>query len=368
MNVVGMRDRAAVNHSPAGIVDCDIHVLPKTPRDILPFLSQRWQAHLQQYGNHLRQPYSAGLAWPKVAPATARRDAWPPSGGPPGSDLDFMRVQHLDPNNVAYGILQVLEPGGGRQRNPDYAIALSRAVNDWQCEAWTRQESRLKASITIAQEEAAAAVAEIDRVGDMPDFVQILLAPRCEELLGRSRYWPIYEAAIRHDLPIALHVGGANGHAATAGIGHPSFYFEEHHANVHSMQAAMTSLILDGVFEAFPALQIVMVEAGFAWAPSLGWRLDKHWARLRSEVPHVKRPPSDYIHSNFWFTTQPADEPEHPEHLRDAIDWIGPDRILLSSDYPHWDFDDPRHAFKLKLGKSEIERIYAGNARGLYRL
>jgi hypothetical protein len=59
---------------------------------------------------------------------------------------------------------------------------------------------------------------------------------------------------------------------------------------------------------------------------------------------------------------------EHPEQLRDAIDWIGPDRILLSSDYSHWDFDDRRHAFKLKLGKSEIGRIYAGNARGLSRL
>src|SRR3974390_2357985 len=103
--------------SRTAIIDCDVHPLPKSPTEILPFLPEEWRDHLLTYGNHLRQPYAGGIAWPKVAPGTARRDAWPPSGGPPGSDLDFMRAQHLDPNGVECGILQVLEPGGSRQRN-----------------------------------------------------------------------------------------------------------------------------------------------------------------------------------------------------------------------------------------------------------
>ena len=35
------------------------------------------------------------------------------------------------------------------------------------------------------------------------------------------------------------------------------------------------------------------------------------------------------------------EEAETPEHLIDVMDWIGWDRILFASDYPHWDFDDP---------------------------
>jgi len=351
-----------------GIVDCDIHPLPRTQDEILSFLPARWRDHLQTYGNHLRQPFSRGLAWPKASPGTARRDAWPPSGGPPGSDLDFMRTQHLDLNGVECGILQVLEPGGSRQRNPQYAVALSHAVNDWQKEMWTQPERRLRASIMAAQEETEAAVAEIELRAKDPDFVQILLAPRCEETLGRSRYWPIYAAAERNDLPLGFHVGGANGHPATAGIGHPSTYFEEHHANVHSMQALVTSLILEGVFERFTRLKVVIIEAGFAWVPALAWRLDKHWARMRSEVPGVKHPPSEYIHRHFWFTSQPSDEPAKPEHLQDSIDWIGADRILFATDYPHWDYDDPAHAFGLRLSSADMQRIYRDNAHTVFRL
>ena len=40
-------------------------------------------------------------------------------------------------------------------------------------------------------------------IADNPLFIQITVPPRSSEPLGRQRYWPIYEAAQRHDLPIA---------------------------------------------------------------------------------------------------------------------------------------------------------------------
>ena len=48
-------------------------------------------------------------------------------------------------------------------------------------------------------------------------------------------------------------------------------------------------MVLEGVFEEFPKLRVLLVETGFAWAPALCWRLDQHWERMRDEVPHVKR-------------------------------------------------------------------------------
>ena len=47
------------------------------------------------------------------------------------------------------------------------------------------------------------------------------------------------------------------------------------------METLVTSLVVEGVFEQIPNLQVVLVEGGFAWLPALCWRLDKHWKRLR---------------------------------------------------------------------------------------
>ena len=49
------------------------------------------------------------------------------------------------------------------------------------------------------------------------------------------------------------------------------------------------------------------------------------------------------------------------------LDWIGPDRIMFSTDYPHWDQDDPRYAFKVKLPTDWNRMIFRDNARALYR-
>ena len=91
----------------------------------------------------------------------------------------------------------------------------------------------------------------------------------------------------------------------------------------------------------FPILRVVFIESGFGWLPSLSWRLDTHWKKLKSENPALKRLPSEYIREHIWVTTQPMEEPERPHQLLDILEWIGWDRVLYSSDYPHWDFDDP---------------------------
>ena len=350
-----------------GIVDCDIHPNFRSPADLAPFMTTRWQQHWREYGAHLRQGLSSTLAHPRMTPAVARADSWPPNGGPPGSDLAFMQSQHLDAYGIEHGMLMCLRPGGCDERNLDFGAALCRATNDWQVEAWVKQEPRLSAGITIAQEDTAAAVAEIERCAGDRSFRVINMPPRMAEPPGRHRYWPIYEAAQAAGLPIGIHISGVPGHPSTS-AGWPSFYMQEHHANAQSMQAVVTSLIMEGVLERFPDLKFVLIECGFAWAPSIGWRLDKLWQRMRSEVPHVKRPPSDYIRERFWFTTQPIEETEEPGHLREIIDWIGWDKLLFSTDYPHWDFDDPRYTFRFQLTDSERRAIFRDNARTVFAL
>ena len=101
-------------------------------------------------------------------------------------------------------------------------------------------------------------------------------APRANEPLGRSRYWPIFALAQELDLPIGIHSGGYGGHAPTGG-GWLSYYTEEHQSNAHSMAAQLTSLVLEGVPERFPKLKVVFIEGGFGYIPSTTWRMDQHF-------------------------------------------------------------------------------------------
>ena len=209
------------------IIDCDVHPSIHAHADLEQFMPKRWQEHLRTYGSHLRTPYIGTTPYPRSSPLIARRDAWPPTGGPPGSDLDFMRKQHLDPLDVEFGILQVLDLFIFSQQNLEFGAAIQRAINDWQLAFWSDREPRLKASILAGQDDTQLAIAEIERCAKIGRYVQINVCPRANEPLGRRRYWPIYERAQELGLPLGIHVGGYGGHAPTGG-GWPSYYVEEH--------------------------------------------------------------------------------------------------------------------------------------------
>ena len=58
------------------------------------------------------------LPYPRMMAAGMRMDAFP-EDGPPGSDLELMRRQHLDANGVEFGMLIALSRGGMEERNLD---------------------------------------------------------------------------------------------------------------------------------------------------------------------------------------------------------------------------------------------------------
>ncbi|HVV93092.1 MAG TPA: amidohydrolase family protein [Hyphomicrobiales bacterium] len=349
-----------------GIVDCDIHPTMNRLSALYPYLDERWHRHIETFGVPVPQAFAAAMSYPRWGRDGGNRlDSRPPNGGAPGSDLAFMQEQHLDPNNIELGVLQPMRPQAINQRNIELGVALASAVNDWQVATWCEPEPRLKGSLIVPQEDPAAAIVEIERHAGSPHFVQVGLSPRGIEPLGRKRYWPVYEAAEAHGMPIGIHVGGFSGRPPS-NLGWHSFYIEDHHLTSEAMQALVMSFVLEGVFEQFPRLKLVLIEGGFVWCPSLCWRMDKNWKILKSEVPHLKRAPSEYVREHIWFTTQPVDEPADPSYLADMMEWLGWDRILFSTDYPHWDFDDPKFAFKTRLGETERKMIFRDNARALY--
>ena len=297
--------------------------------------------------------------------AGQRVDAYPADGRPPGSDLPLMRKQHLDRNGVQVGMLVALARGGMEEQNQDFAAALSHAVNDWQIEEWVKPEPRLRAGIVVPQED--------------PRPLSRRSSARAKPRSARSssRRAPPSRSAggatgrssrprKRAGLPIGLHPAGASGGYPSTGSGWPTYYMQEHYSFETGMQGVLASLVFEGVFERFPDLRVCLIELGFTWVPALCWRMDKHWQRMRKEVPHLKRPPSEYVREHFWFATQPIEEPENPQHLTDIIDWLGWDRLVFSTDYPHWDFDDPRYTFKINLTERQRAKIFRENAKALY--
>ena len=95
------------------VIDCDIHPALKSPKALDPYLSERWRRHRDTIGDR----GFAGSYYPRANPNAARTDAWPPSGLPPGADLDFMRYQLLDAWDMDFGVLQPL---------PNYPVAITQ--------------------------------------------------------------------------------------------------------------------------------------------------------------------------------------------------------------------------------------------------
>ncbi|MER8608470.1 amidohydrolase [Mesorhizobium sp. M1233] len=258
-----------------------------------------------------------------------------------------------------------MDAQGGR--NLDLSNALAAALNDWQIAEFVEPEDRLRASVVIVPDDAVAAVAEIEQRALDARFVQVQIFAGTTEPLGHRRFRPILEAAAHHGFPVGMHIGVTRCGARTAS-GWPSYYCEDHLVLTFAAQSQVMSLILDGVFDQLPSLKVIIIECGCTWSIGLGHRLDMLWRRMGSEVASLKHPPSHYLHQNFYFSTQPVEEPDNPEELNYLFEQIGWDRLIYASDYPHWDFDDPRYAFKARISEEHKAMLFRENAKKVYRI
>ena len=368
MNVVqgvSAQSVASTASSKMAVADCDIHPQYDSVKELYPFLEQRWMDYLENYGPIFHQQFISHPVVAKVYPRGLRPDAKPAEGRLPGSDIKFMAEQHLDPNNVKLGMLLPL-PGEQGIRNSDFATAFCAAVNDWQFHNWTSKDDRLRAAIVVAVEDPIAAAKEIDRWAGNPHFVQVALPARAGAPFGHKKFWPIYEATCRAGLRLCAHPNYSDSDLGFTSSGWPSFYIEEMSHYAQAYQAHLASMLTAGVFERFPSLRMVLIEGGMGWLPSFGWRMDKLWPKLKSEVPGLTRLPSELIRERIWITSQPIEEPADASHLKDVFDWIGWDRVMFSSDYPHWDTDDPSYVLPFQTTPQQRSDFFLNNALKFY--
>jgi len=314
-------------------VDCDVHPAVPSMEALLPHLDEHWRASVQERGIDSLD----SISYPPNAPISARPE-WRDKRGRAGTDVGQLRGQVLERWGAGFAVLNCLY-GVQLVFNEDMAAAFARAVNSWIAKDWLDRDPRLRASIVVPLQNVEYAVAEIERRAADKRFVQVLVLAMGEAPLGRRQFWPIYEAAERHGLPIGIHAGSAYRHPVTS-LGWPTYYVEDYASQAQGFQSQVASLICEGVFAKYPRLKVVLIESGVTWVPGFLWRFSKFWRGLRSEVPWVDRSPAEIFRDHFRMTIQPLDAPDSADVIARAIDHLRSDEVLLySTDYPHWQFD-----------------------------
>lgn len=314
-------------------IDCDVHpVLPGLPA-LMPYLDDMWREQVVRRG--IDELYS--ISYPSNAPITTRAD-WKGADGRTATTPELLAAQGMDPFGTGTAILHCLY-GVQLPFSEDMGAVFTRALNDWIVAEWLDRDPRLRASIVVPVQSVALAVAEIERLASDKRFVSVLLLVMGETPLGRRQHWPIYEAAERHGLSLAIHAGSSYRNPPSP-LGWTSYYTEEYVNQANAFQSQLTSLICEGVFAKFSTLKVVLLESGFTWLPGYLWRLEKFWKGVRMEVPWVDRPPGEIVRDRVRLSLQPIDAPPDADDMLRLMDHMKSDELLVfSTDYPHWQFD-----------------------------
>ena len=321
------------------LIDTDVHEMPSkglTMQDLVPYMDSHWARFLTNDGGlWLGVPKPISYAAP-VAKGGVRED-WIHGDALPGSVLEHMVEDLIEGEGVTTPIINgqlfypTVLPG-----DPEFAVALAAAYNDYQVAEWLDREPRLCGSVHVAAQVPERAAQEIDRMAEHPRVVQVILPLLTDKQWGDPFYRPVWEAAIRNDLVVVFH------HSMTTEtlLGWPRYYIEWHTmAAPQAAQNQVMSLIVNGTFDRYPELKVVMCEGGVTWVHWLMWRLDQQYRELRANVPWVKRLPSEHMRSNVRVATQPITEVTASEFVKLVEMTETQDVYVFATDYPHFDAD-----------------------------
>jgi predicted TIM-barrel fold metal-dependent hydrolase len=323
------------------LIDADVHERPPKGRgmqDLIPYIDPHWARYLKNDGGTWPGPPGMSLTYTAPLPEMVVRKDWIHKPGEyPSSRVENMISDLIEGEGVTTPIINgPLFFATDLPGDPAFAVALAKAYNDWQIAEWLDPEPRLCGSVHVAAQEPEHAAEEIDRAAEHPRLVQVILPLSSTRQFGDPVYRPIWEAAVRNRLAVAFHHSPVTGTL----FGFPRYYIEWHTAAApQAAQNQAMSLICNGVFDRYPELKVVMLEAGVTWLFWLMWRLDQQYKETRANVPWVKRLPSEHIRSNVRGSTQPITEVSASEFVKLVEMTQSHDAFVFASDYPHYDAD-----------------------------
>jgi uncharacterized protein len=255
---------------------------------------------------------------------------------------------------------------------PEFAVALCRAWNDWIADFCQADPARMKAAALLTLHDAALAAAELRRCVEARGFVgaQLMPNPVNGVNLHDPRLDPLWAEAEGLGVPICFHPAPHNygqDHFINRFLTRPSTTMTLGLNNPVELMAAVASMTAGGVLERFPRLRVAFLEGNCSWLPWLLWRLDEYWEMSsEGEDARLSMLPSGYFKRQCFISVD-ADE----EQVAWVVDKLGDANLVFSTDYPHPDsrFPEATSLFlALPIGDDSKRRILWDNCARLYGL
>ena len=267
----------------------------------------------------------------------------------------------------------------GKIANTEYAVAVTRAYNDWLYDTYLQNDSRFKGMALIPMQRPEAAVAELRRaVEDLGMCGAMLPATGLKAHLGSREYWPVYEEAERLGCCIGIHGGCHSGlgfddmnvYSAVHGLGHP-----------FGQMISFSGILMNGVYDRYPNIRIGFLEGGVSWLLLCLERLHESY---ETHIPfdpqgqYLNLPEGENIAKYIIRQMKEGRISIGCEGgefaLPYAVKVCGNEAFMYSSDFPHEvNRDTVRHEINEIMDSDEMsatdkEAILSKNAERFYRL
>jgi len=270
------------------------------------------------------------------------------------------RIRAMDKYEIDMQVLTLTTPGVEREA-PERGVRLAKVTNDAFSEIVAKHSERFAALAALPMQEPEAAVEELKRaVSELGLSGATIFSNVDGKPLDSKEFWPIYDTASKMGVPLFIH---------------PTTPIDERAMEDYRLvpilgfpldtSLAVLRLIFSGVLEKYPSLKIVAAHLG-GIVPYLVGRIDTCYNAYPECKPNTKKVPSEYI-KQIWVDSICYDR----EVFLCAYSLLGPERIVLGSDFPH-QISDLEEAVKrikeLDVPESSKREILGENAAKLFRL
>jgi predicted TIM-barrel fold metal-dependent hydrolase len=254
-------------------------------------------------------------------------------------------------------------------QDPKLAAAICRAYNRFLRDFCATDPVRLRPVALLSLHDIGMAIGELEyAVGDL-GMSAVMLRPNMVNgrSVGHPDTAPFWQRCADLGVSVSFHEG-CHTKLPAAGSDRFTSHFAMHGCS-HPMEQMMAfvALVEGAVFERHPELNFAFMEAGCGWVPYLLWRLDElEYRQWGFQIPEVKHKPSEYFRRQCYVNAEGC-EP----YLDRILDFVGADRLLFASDYPHPDHDlgeEVDDVLKAPLPETVKRQILWDNAARFYGL
>jgi len=250
---------------------------------------------------------------------------------------------------------------------PAFAAAIARAYNNWLSEFCQADTTKLKGAGMLSVFNIDDAISEAQRCSKQLGFRAVFL--RANIVNGHNWHDPYYEplwsALEELNVPLGFHESNTSAGRQVGDQFGYDFMLRHTFSHPFEQMLAVGSFCGGGILERHPKLRVAFLEGNCGWLPFLLWRLDEHWEMFGDQwAPGLKNPPSFYFKRQGYASVEADEEP-----VKYAVDFVGNDRLVFSTDFPHVDTKYPKAVerfLQLPIGEEDKRKILWDNCAAYY--